>query len=118
MGKITYEEFKKIFELMPYNSEYELYFKGTDRTYSLVKYKENVSVCRCGYSEEMIKMGFSADYQGTEEQYFNSFDELCMATVVDGLCIKKEWNSIETIVVNNAFCIPDDLNELKEVYKF
>ena len=103
---------------MHVNSEYEIYFKGTDRTYSLVKYKDSVSICRCGYSEEMIKMGFSSNYRGTEEQHFHSLDELSVTTVVDGICIHNDWNKIETIVVNNSFRIPDELEELKEVYNF
>jgi len=117
MAIITYEEFKKVLDFMPFEPEFEFYFKHTENTYSLVKYKDKVSFCRCGYSDEMIKAGWSSDYRGSSEEYFNSLDELYNATVVDGICLKNEWDNIETIVANNTFNLPEELEELYTVYE-
>jgi len=116
ISKITYEDFVKVLEFLPSEPEFEFYFKDRKETYSLVKYKDSVSFCRCGYSDEMIKAGWSANYRGSEEEYFNTFEELYNATVVDGVCLKDEWDNIETIVANNTFNLPDELDDLYMVY--
>lgn len=116
ISKIAYEDFIKVLNFLPSEPEFEFYFKGRKDTYSLVKYKDSVSFCRCGYSDEMIKAGWSAEYRGSKEEYFGSFDELYNATVVDGICLKNEWDNIETIVANNTFHLPDELDDLYMVY--
>lgn len=116
ISKISYEEFVKVLDFLPSEPEFEFYFKERKDTYSLVKYNDSVSFCRCGYSDEMIKAGWNANYRGSKEEYFSSFEELYNATVVDGVCLRNEWNNIETIVVNNTFHLPEELNDLYVVY--
>lgn len=114
--RISYEDFIKVLDFLPSEPEFEFYFKDRKETYSLVKYKDSVSFCRCGYSDEMIKAGWNSDYRGSEEEYFSTFDELYKATVVDGICLKNEWDNIRTIVANNTFNLPDELDDLYRVY--
>lgn len=97
MEKFTYVEFKSIFDSMPFNSEYEFYFKGTDRTYSLVKYKDSVSICRCGYSipypselfvTDLLAKGSSVEELSTNIQsgnsiVVNSISEIAMGSRFD-----------------------------------
>ena len=117
MDKITYEMFIDIFELLPNGSEFEFYFSHTKETYSLVKYENMVDFCRCGYSEEMIAAGWP-DWRGSEPEEFASFEELYVATVVDDICLKHDWNKITNIGVNNSLSLPEQIDELYELYGF
>lgn len=117
ISKIAYEDFIKVLDFLPSEPEFEFYFKGRKDTYSLVKYKDSISFCRCGYNDEMIKAGWSAEYRGSKEEYYSSFEELYAATAVDGICLKDEWDNIETIVVNNTFNLPKEFDELYVAYQ-
>ncbi len=117
MSIITYEKFIEIFNFMPFNSEYEFYFTNTQNTYNVNKYKNEISFQRCGYPDEMIKVGWCADYRGSEEVFYNNFEELYATKSVDGVCLKEEWENISDIIVNNSFSLVSDIDELIEVYK-
>ena len=101
---ITYSVFKKIFDAYPGEPECEIYFNGTDVTYMIIKYKRYVTFCRCGYIVE-----------GTEEFKYDNLDELYHSVLVDGICLEKDWNNIETIVIDSSFdlAFDDRIDKLK-----
>lgn len=101
---ITYKEFKKIFEAVPGEPEFEFSFYHNDRTYMIIKYDLGVTFQRCGYTS------------GSGEIHFDTLDELYQADQIDGLNLKQDWDSIELIVMDSSYRIPHDLDDLLSDY--
>lgn len=104
MGVIPYDTFLRIWETAPYNTEIEFFFFNNEKSYMLIKYKENVSFARCGY------------LTGSGEYYYSSFQELYTATTVDQIRLAEIWDSIEVIIIDDSFVLPDDTDAFFEVY--
>lgn len=117
MAKITYEEFKNLLEFVPYEPEFEFYFEHTSDSYMLIKYAGKVSFCRCGLSEDAIKKYGNLRTIGSVPEEFESFEELYRAKVVDGICLKDDWEKIDVICLNGTFNLPAELSEVYEVYE-
>lgn len=116
MPSIPYEKFIEIFNLIPYHSECEFYFSNIKETYMLIKYENNISFQRCGYSNEMLKNGCPAYYRGSGEIYYKNFEELYINKTVDNIRLKDIWGKIETIRVNSTFNLPDEIDDIFAVY--
>ena len=97
--------FSELFHLAPTGTEFEFYFNNTEESYMLIKYDDSVSFQRCGY------------YLGTDELFYTSFEELYVVTTVDGLYLKNDWNKVKQICIDSLYCIPDDIDEIYEVYQ-
>ena len=96
--KITYEEFLKVLDCAPFHSEIEFFFKGIEKSYMLIKYEENLSFCRCGYD--------------AHEEYYDNFEELSSARLIDNICLKDCWDIIEVIDVNFTYVLPSMLDDM------
>ena len=114
---IPLQIFSELFHLAPTGTEFEFYFNNTEGSYMLIKYDDSVSFQRCGYSQKMIKEGWNADYLGTDELFYTSFEELYVVTTVDGLYLKNDWNKVKQICIDSLYCIPDDIDEIHKVYQ-
>ena len=114
---ISFYDFKTLFMKIPISSEYEIYFEHISDTYAIIKYADNVSFQRCGYSNEMIKEhNLDTDYIGSDEFQFNSLDELAKAELIDEIVLLRDWEKISDIVVNNTYSLNTDIAELSDVY--
>lgn len=105
---VTFPNFKRIFNAIDGEPECEIYFKDTDITYMIIKYDGYVSFQRCGYVVE-----------GSGEFKYRSLDDLYHSVLVDGISLKKDWDKIETIVIDSAFDLADDdqIELLKQWYE-
>ncbi len=106
---ITYPVFKKIFDAYPGEPECEIYFNGSDITYMIIKYAKYVTFCRCS----------CGNIDGTDESKYDSLDTLFHSVAVDGVCLEKDWDNIETIVIDTSFDLAflDEIENLKEWLK-
>jgi len=103
---ITYEKFKELFDLLDSNRspEIEIYFENTDDVYMIVKHNDYVDFGKCG-------LYVSSD----ENRNFANLDELYNSEV-DGICLKRDWNRISDILIDLAFSVVDDKEELEKMY--
>lgn len=101
---ITYKEFKKIFEAVPGEPEFEFYFYHNDVTYMIIKYDLEVTFQRCGCTS------------GSGEIHYTSLDELYRADLIDGLNLERDWDTIELIEMDSSYRIPNDLEDLISDY--
>ncbi len=102
---ISFEDFKKIYNAIPGEPEFELYFKNTNNTYMIIKYKEAVTFQRCGTMEEK-----------SDEIKYATLDELYNAKLIDGIMLKRDWNLITEIVIDETFNVLLDMENIKEIY--
>ena len=70
----------------------------------IIKYDDNVTFQRCGVEN------------GSGEFEYPDLDTLYHSVVIDGICLEKDWNNIETIVIDSSFdlAFPEEIEKLKE----
>ena len=83
---VTYEIFKKIYELFPGEPEFYICFEDKDYEYMIIKYADGPTFQRCGTNEEQ-----------SGEIKFKSLDELYNTTTIDNIILKDDWEKIEHI---------------------
>ena len=101
---ITYGEFKKLFDVIPGEPEFELYFDHTENTYTIIKYDDRVTFQRCGYMT------------GSGEAEYNSLADLYAANLMDGICLQEDWKHITDIVIDATFSVLSDIEDLLSSY--
>ncbi len=103
---ISFEEFKRIYAIMPGEPEFELYFRHRAETYMIIKYDDCVSFQRCGYIGE------------NDEADYRSLDALYAADLIDGIKLGKDWNEIEEIETDSTWLLSkdDDVWDIEERY--
>lgn len=104
MAVISYEKFNSLLEFLPVNSELEFFFEETAVGYMLIKYETDISFCRCG------------QYTGSAPMFYKNFSELYYSVTIDNICLRNIWESIDLIIVNNSFNIPNELIYIYEAY--
>ena len=97
---ITYGEFKKLFDVIPGEPEFELYFDHTENTYMIIKYDNRVTFQRCGYKT------------GLDEAEYNSLADLYVADLMDGICLQEDWKHITDIIIDATFSVLSDIEDL------
>lgn len=104
---ITYEKFKELFDSLDSNRhpEIELYFKNTDDVYMLVKHDDYVDFGKCGISTKKNTIS-----------KFKNLDELYNAKI-GKICLKRDWNQISDILIDLAFSVIDDKEEINSIYE-
>ena len=108
---ITYSLFKKMIDSFEGTHECEIYFKGTHITYMIINnYDTTVNFQRCCSGNKVC--------DGSEVVFYDSLDTLYHSVSIDGICLEKDWERIESIVVDGAFdlAFPDEIPKLKEWY--
>lgn len=87
---------------MDFEPELSLCFRGNESEYMIIGYADHVSFQRCGY------------YDGSGEIDYKILDELFESELIDGICLKRDWNKIVDI-----WCSPSmiDFEFKKDKYK-
>jgi len=87
---------------MGFEPELSLCFRGNESEYMIIGYADHVSFQRCGY------------YDGSGEIDYKTLDELFESELIDGICLKRDWNKIVDI-----WCSPSmiDFEFKKDKYK-
>ena len=101
---IDYNIFKKIFNIITGEPEFEIYFKNRDDTYMIIKYNDYVTFQKC------------FDEQDRGEQKYKTIDDLYNSILLDEINLKNDWNSINDILIDSSFSIVDDKDEIKRIY--
>ena len=101
---IGFEDFSQVFGSAQGEPEFEIYFKGLEKTYMIIKYDDHVS--------------FQSDRSG--EVNYPSLQELYQTVSVDGICLKDKWNDIDTIIAEAMFdlSLPEDLADFVEFTRY
>ena len=89
---ISYDKFKELFNAIPGEPEFKLYFKNTDDTYWIIKYENYVTFQK------------------------SSLDELYNSTLIDDICLKNDWNKISDIVIDDSMSIIDNKDDIEDAY--
>lgn len=87
---------------MGFEPELSLCFRGNESEYMIIGYADHVSFQGCGY------------YDGSGEIDYKTLDELFESELIDGICLKRDWNKIVDI-----WCSPSmiDFEFKKDKYK-
>jgi len=96
---LTFDQFKKINETIRGEPEFAFYF-DSDTEYMIIKYDDEVSFQRCGCGEE-----------GSGEFFFPDLDTLYHAVTVDNICLKRDWERIELMYINDSFMLSNDMKQ-------
>ena len=87
---------------MGFEPELSLCFRGNESEYMIIVYADHVSFQRCGY------------YDGSGEIEYKTLDELFEADIIDGICLKRDWNKIVDILCSPSMI---DFEFKKDKYK-
>lgn len=101
---IDFESFKKLYNSIPGEPEFEVCFNNTTDTYMIIKYPNEVSFQKC------------CDKQHSGEIICCSLDELYNSILYDNICLKRDWNDISDIIVDGAWSVLDDKDEIKRIF--
>jgi len=88
---ISFIEFSQLFDSAKGEPEFEIYFKGLETTYMIIKYEDHVSFQRCGVDD------------GSGEYDYPSLSVLYQTASVDDICLKDKWSDIETIIADSRY---------------
>jgi len=105
---ISYEQFKEIYDALgETGDEFPLSFR--DRP------GDEYMIVACHGGPSFQKYYGSSRY---EEQFYTSIDELFHAVQPDGVCLERDWDSIDCIMLGDVFRLddPDGLEECWEIY--
>ena len=102
---ISFEEFALLFESANDDSEFEIYFHDEEDRYMIIKYDDHVSIQRCDV------------YDGSGEYEYPSLLELYQSVTVDDICLKEQWDTIETIIADACYdlSLPEELEAFKDL---
>ncbi|MBQ9002749.1 MAG: hypothetical protein IJ087_12940 [Eggerthellaceae bacterium] len=105
-GMVSFDEFKELFELVPGEPEFEICFVEKPCEYIIVKYDDCVTFQRCGIKD------------GSGEIEYGSLEDLCLADLIDGIQLGRDWQDVESVVVNSSWnlCLPEDVKHLRSTY--
>ena len=101
---IDFESFKKIYNGISGEHEFEVCFNNTTDTYMIIKYPNEVSFQKC------------CDKEHRGEIICCSLDELYSSILHDNICLKRDWNYISDIIVDATWSVVDDKNEIKRIF--
>lgn len=101
---ISFEIFKKLYESIQGEVEFEVCFNNTTDTYMIIKYPNDVSFQKC------------CDKEHRGEIICRSLDELYGLILHDNICLKRDWNNISDIIIDATWSVVDDKNEIKRIF--
>lgn len=93
---INFETFKKLYDTIPGEPEFELYFNDKKDTYWIIKYSDYVTYQKSSLNASEIK--------------YDNLDELYNAN------LKDSWQNITDIVIDTTFSIKDDKEDIEDTY--
>ncbi len=86
---LDYAAFAKIAEKTDWEPEFSLSFLGNNSKYMIIVLKQGVTFQRYGQPEEQ-----------TGETWYESLDALYDADTIDDICLRRDWERIESIVAD------------------
>ena len=101
---VSYESFKKVFDILEGEPEIEVFFKNTNNTYMIIKYRDRVTIAKV------------ADELNRGEIKYKTLDELYNSTTIDGINLKNDWNNIKDIIIDEIYSFVDDKDEIERLY--
>ena len=100
---ISYEEFKRIYNIIPGEPEISIYLKN--KQYMIIKYEDYVTFQRCGIND------------GSGEIKYQTLDELYNSKSIDNIYLKEDWYLIEDIIIDEIYSVTYDKEEIEELLK-
>lgn len=94
---ISYETFSGIKSAARWEPEFSLTFAGNCGKYMIIPFEQSVSFQRYGLPEEQ-----------TGEIWFDSLDALYGAETIDGICLKRDWERIESLIADFRYDLFDE----------
>lgn len=88
---ITMRQFEIVYAAVEGEPEFAFALRGQEYEYMIIKYADGPTIARCGIED------------GVGEVKFASLRELLEAETINGLCLSRDWDRIEHIVVNATF---------------
>lgn len=101
---INYESFKKIYNSISGEVEFEVCFNNTTDTYMIIKYPNEVSFQKC------------CDKENRGEIIYDSLDELYNSILHDNIYLKRDWNDICDIIIDATWSVLDDKDEINRIF--
>ena len=102
---ISYEKFKELYEAIPGEPEFKLYFNNTEDTYWIIKYADYVTFQKSDYDAKEL----------SEIEYAN-LDDLYNANLIDNINLKNDWDNISDIVIDGSFSVVSDKYDIEYAY--
>ena len=96
---ITFEQFEEVFNNLTGEVEIEVYFKNNDNEYMIIKLSDCITFQKCGIGSKEIK--------------YKNLRELYETETIDNICLKRDWNNISDIVIDEALSFKDDFDSVK-----
>ena len=96
---LSFDQFRRIYDAIPGEPEFSICF-DSDIKYMIIKYQNEVSFQRCGNEKER-----------SGELFYPDLDALYEATTVDHICLKRDWERIEVLIVNDTFTLSNNMRE-------
>ena len=93
---INFETFKNLYDTIPGEPEFELYFNDRKDTYWIIKYSDYVTYQKSSLNSDEIK--------------YDNLDELYNVN------LKDSWQNITDIVIDTTFSIKDDKEDIENTY--
>ena len=87
--KISFDDFRKIYNQINGEPEFEITFNDKESEYMIIKYDDYVTFQRCGH-----------DNSGSGEIKYKSLDDMYESVLVDNISLKKDWEKI-AVAMNN-----------------
>ena len=103
--KLSFDDFKKIYDQIEGEPEFEITFNDKNAEYMIIKYANYATFQRCGYSDE-----------GSGEIKYISLDDIYNSELIDGISLKRDWGKITDIVIDGTFIVSRDLDEILDKF--
>lgn len=102
---VTFEQFKKVFDKIPGEPEFTIKFKNKSQQYMIIKYDGYVTFQRC------------SDPDNRGEIKYQSITSLYESNLIDDICLKRDWNEIETVILNETYDIRFNKAKIESLYE-
>lgn len=90
---LSIEEFKRLYEALGGEPEFEFAFEGRDCAYMIIKYDNHASFQRCGYEG------------GSGEIDYADLDSILESDLIDGINLARDWGRVCDVVANSAISL-------------
>lgn len=104
---ISIKEFEEIYNLIPGEPAFELWFDEDGPSYMIIKYADCATFQRCGNGP-----------RSSGEFEYPSLNALLSTDLLDGLNLRRDWSRIQGIIASDSWRLnsPNDLQHLKQHY--
>lgn len=101
---VSFETFQSVFRQIHSEPEFTFCFKNNPKEYMIIKYETHVTFQRCGVGD------------GSGEIPFSDLDTLYHTETIDGICLRRDWDTIECIILDDSINLFTNLDDVYEEY--